>query len=184
MKKNLLTSFTGLSLLLVICIAANGQLASTNMQPSEDIVSSGKLLANSISVDRNNVNSKVVKNFVRSFNTVSNEKWFELQDGFVALFSLDVIHYQVAYGKNGTWLYTIRTYDETKLPVDVRRLVKSTYYDYNITVIQEIERDPQTFERDSNTLTYLIHLEGKTNWITLKVCNGEMEESQKFNKSE
>ena len=174
MKKNLLTGFTGLSLLLVISITVSGQIASSNI-PSRDFISPGEPVS-SASIDRNNVNLRVVKNFVRSYKDVSGEKWFEMKSGFVAMFSLDDIDYQVAYNKKGNWIRTIRSYGEVKLSQDLRHTIKSTYYDYDINRVQEIEKpiDP---------IAYIIQLVGKTELINLRICDGEMTVLQKFNKS-
>jgi hypothetical protein len=175
MKKNLLTGFTGIFLLLVTCIAAAGQIASSNAQPSEDFISPGKPVLNA-SIDRNNVNPRVVRNFVRSYKDVFGEKWFELKDGFVAMFNQDDMDYQVAYNKNGNWIRTIRSYGEAKLSHDLRHTIKSIYYDYDINRVQEIEKpvDP---------IAYIIQLVGKTDLISLRICDGEMTVLQKFNKS-
>ncbi len=179
MKKNLLTSFSGIFLLLIVCVTARGQLASTGIQPSEDFVSSGKAFSKNVLgiVDRNSVNSKAVKNFVKSFKDVSDEKWLELKDGFVAKFAITDINYQVVYDKKGKWVYTIRTYGETKLSGDVRHLVKSTYYDYGINLVQEIETP-------ANPVIYVIQLLGEKEIISLRIYDGEMQVFQKFNKSE
>ena len=179
MKRNLLTSFAGIYLLLVLCITANGQLASTNMQSPGDIPSFGNFISknSSGSVDRNSVNSKVVKNFVKSYKEVSDEKWFELQGGYVAMFSFDNIDYQVAYDKKGNWLRTIRSYSESKLSEDMRHIVKSSYYDYDIALVQEIDKP-------ADAVTYIIKLTGKTELINLRICDGEMQVLQRFNKSE
>lgn len=175
MKKNLFTGFTGISLLLVVCIAASGQVASTGMQSSKDVGSIEKPTSGRIEASK--VSQKAVRDLTKSFKNASDEKWFSLQDGFVAMFNQDGIDLQVAYDKRGNWLYAIRKYDETKMSSDLRHTVKSTYYDYSITQVQEIEKP-------RNTLTYIVHLEGKTDYINLKVSDGEMEEWQKFNKSE
>jgi len=175
MKKNLLTGFTGIFLLLAICITASGQIASSNIQPSGDFISPGEPVS-SASIDRNNVNSRVIKNFVRSYKDVSGEKWFELKGGFVAMFNLDDMDCQVAYDKKGNWLRTIRSYGEAKLSQDLRHTIKSIYYDYDINRVQEIEKpvDP---------IAYIIQLVGKTELINLRICDGEMTVLQKFNKS-
>ncbi len=179
MKKIIFTGFAATLPALVISILSYGQVAITSLQSSNDISSPKNSVSKNVSstVDRNNVNSKAVRNFVRSYKNVSNEKWYGLRDGFVAKFTLDEINYLIAYDKKGGWLHTIRTYHENELPQDVRHLVKSSYYDYNIMLAQEIETP-------LNGITYIIHMEGKTNWINLRVCSGEMEEWQKFNKSE
>ena len=173
MQKFFLAAFTGIFLLLVTGIAANGQLDNANIPSSGDILFSN----NSGIVDRSNINSRLVKNFVRSYKNVSNEKWFEVNDGFVAMFHLDDIVYQVAYDKKGKWFSTIRSYGEAKLRQDLRHTIKSIYYDYDINLVQEIEKpvDP---------ITYIIQLVGKTELINLKVSDGEMVVWKKFNKSE
>jgi hypothetical protein len=157
---------------------AYGQVAVTDLRSSNGISSAENSVPKNVSgtIDRNDVNSKAVKNFVRSYKNVSNEIWFDIQDGFVAKFTLTDIVYLVYYDRKGYWLHTIRTYNESKLPQDIRHLVKSSYYDYTIMVVQELEKP-------LNTLTYIIHMEGKTNWINLRVCNGEMDEWQEFIKS-
>ncbi len=177
MKKILLTGFTGIFLLLVTSITANGQLASDNMQPSGDFDPFGKTVSKDAPLDRNRVSSRVIKNFVRSYKGVSGEKWYKLQDGFVSLFNLDDIDYQVAYDKKGTWIRTIRSYDESKLSGDLRHMVKSIYYDCGINLVQQIENplDP---------LTYIIQLKGKTQIINLKIRDGEMTVLRKYTRSE
>jgi len=178
MKKSI---FTGLGItlpMLAISLIFYGQASAAGLSFSDNI-SSAESSASKINVgtlQRSDIRAKAVRNFVRSYKNVSNEKWYNVQNGFVAMFILDDINYRVDYDKKGNWLYTMRTYDENKLPPDVRHLVKSSYYDYNITVVQEIEIPMETF-------TYVVHLEGKTKLINLRVSNGEMDEWQKFEKS-
>jgi hypothetical protein len=177
MKKILLTGFTGIFLLLVTSIAANGQLASDNMQPSGDFDPFGKTVSKDAPVDRTNVNSRVVKNFVRSYRNVSNEQWYKLQDGFVSLFNLDDIDYQVAYDKKGNWIRTIRSYEESKLSGDMRHTVKSIYYDCRINLVQEIESP-------DDPVTYIVQLKGKTQIINLMIRDGEMTVLRKYTRTE
>jgi hypothetical protein len=88
----------------------------------------------------------------------------------------DYFIYRVDYDKGG-WLHTIRTYNENELPKDIQHLVKSAYHDYNIYLVIEIEKPRDTF-------TYIVHLEGKTEWINVRVSSGGMDEFQKIQKSE
>ena len=88
----------------------------------------------------------------------------------------DYFIYRVDYEK-GHWLHTIRTYDEKELPEEIRHLVKSSYHDHDISFVLEIEKPRDTF-------TYIVHLEGKAEWINIRVNSGRMEEFQKFQKSE
>jgi len=98
-----------------------------------------------------------------------------MPDGFRAKFTVDGIKYRVDYDKKGNYQHTERTYSEKYLPNDIRSIVKSTYYDYAITQVEEVTK-PHT------ETTYVVHLEGKQNWINVRVQNGEIEEFQKFGK--
>jgi hypothetical protein len=172
--------FTGLGTLAMLAISLifYGQATKTGLRFSDNIpsVRNSTSKTNVNTLHRSDVNSKAVRNFVRSYKNVSKERWYSVQDGFIAMFILHDIHYRVDFDKKGNWLHTMRTYDENKLPPDIRHLVKSSYYDYNITFVQEIERPREPF-------TYVVHLEGKTKLINLRVSDGEMDQWQKFDKS-
>ena len=178
MKKIFLNSFTGSFLFLATCIAANSQIAKTNVELPGDIPSFGKSVSENASgiVDRKNVDSKAVRNFDKSFKS-AGETWYAVRGGYAATFGSNSIDYLVTYDKKGNWLHTVRTYGETKLQEDLRHAVKSIYYDYEINLVNEIEGpvDP---------VTYIVHLIGKTKLINLRISNGEIEEWQKFNRSE
>jgi len=117
----------------------------------------------------NNINIHALRDFMLKYNEVSNASWFGVEGGFVAKFTANEATTTVTYKKNGKWLYTISSYDEMKMPKDVRALVKSTYYDYNIIIIEEI----QVPQNDNNI--YLIKvLDAKTIKI-LRVSEGEMQ---------
>ena len=122
------------------------------------------------------VMSKAVRNFKKIFKNVSNEKWYEMPDGYRVNFTAKDIRCRLDYDKNGNWMHTIRYYDEKKLPLEVRRLVVSNYLDYTIRTVEEIEA-PHT------DIFYVIHLEGETNWINIKVSDNEINELEKIKKS-
>ena len=179
MKK---TIFTGLGIILpmlAISLTSYGQATKTGLRLSYNIPSVGSSTskANVSTLHRGDVRSKAVRNFVRVYKNISDEKWYEIPDALMALFTVNDIDYRVDYDKKGNWLHTMRTYSENKLPGDIRHLVKSSYYDYNITFVQEIEKPREPF-------TYVVHLEGKTKLINLRVSSGEIDQWQKFDKSE
>ena len=91
------------------------------------------------------INSKAVRDFSKVFKQASNEAWFVTDDGFVVKFKQDGVETRADYNKKGNWLHTIRTYDENKLPADIRHRVKSSYYDYDILQVQEIEKPSSNF---------------------------------------
>jgi hypothetical protein len=58
---------------------------------------------------------------------------------------------------------------------NVRAQIKSTYYDYKIFIIQEIEIP----ERPT---TYIVNLQGDADWKKVKLWQGEMEVMEEFRK--
>ena len=122
------------------------------------------------------VNPPVIRSFLKTYKDVSDEKWIEVKDGFVAMFNYNGMDYQVAYTKKGNLLRTIRSYNEDKMPTDLRHIVKSNYYDYEITRVHEIEIPLYP-------IIYVVQLVGKKELMNLGIYDGEIEVLQKFNKS-
>jgi hypothetical protein len=54
-------------------------------------------------------------------------------------------------------------------------MVKSTYYDCEITLVEEINSGTQVM--------YIVHLEDETTWKKVKVSDGTMEILEDFNKN-
>jgi hypothetical protein len=158
MKKNIISSFMGIVLALVICITAEGQVSIISAPASQE--------------------GNLIKSF--SINVpgipLTDSKWYEASYGLMAKFRFNQIHYRVDFDKNGKWLSTIRTYDETKLPADIKSLVKNSYPGYTITLVEEIQMP-------AVSITYIIHLEGGFDLINLRVSGNEMDEWQKISKS-
>jgi len=136
----------------------------------------GAAIVNAATTDVKNVSSKAVKNFNKTFKNVTDEKWYEMPDGDRANFTLNGTRCRLDYDKKGNWTHTIKYYDEKKLPLEVRRLVVGSYLDYSIRTVEEIEAP-------RNIKFYVIHLEGETNWINIKVSDNEITELEKIKKS-
>jgi hypothetical protein len=161
-KRSVFTRIAAIGLALVTGIAATAQLSINNVPLSKTGLSAKSLFASNETAD---VSSKAAR-----------ENWFKIPNGYYARFTIDGGDQMEYYDKKGNKLYTIRNYDETRLPSDVRYNVKSTYVDYDIRLVQEIESA-------SGAITYLIHLEGKAKWINVRISNGEMDEFEKYNKA-
>jgi hypothetical protein len=174
MKKNLFSSIAIIVLTMAMGGSAHGQMAINKVQLSNIDPETKALAANNRS---DNFSRKAARDLARSFKNVSGENWFNLPDGYFVRFNSNNIDHMVFFDQKGNRRYTIRNYDETKLPVDVRHIVRSTYYDYDIRLVQEIESD-------LGTITYLVHLEGKTEWMNVRIVNGEMDVFEKYHKSE
>ena len=85
-----------------------------------------------------------------------------------AIFTSNGIRMFEYYDKNGDFEYSLHYYKEDKLPRDVRHVVRSRFYDFSIYQVTEVKRN--------NKIAYVIKLEDKAIWKTIKVVDGEIEE--------
>lgn len=125
----------------------------------------------------NYLSTRAVRSFTRLYPDATAVYWYEAQNGFIATFRDGDIACRAAFGLRGNWIYTVRTYTEDKMPKSVRHIVKSTYYDYTITVVEEIIRPREA-------LAYHVHMKDRDTWLNVQVSNGEMIEVEKFQKRE
>jgi hypothetical protein len=125
--------------------------------------------------DVKNINAKAIKDFQGRFNGASNTQWFADANGYVSYFVQNGYGNRAFYDKKGRWEYSLIFYNEDKLPRDIRAVVKSTYYDLNITLVEEVQT--------TDAMVYIVHVEDKSNIKILKVNkDGEMELMQEFTK--
>ena len=170
MKKNLMA-------IVIVTIAtitgtnkANAQIASnTNSLEYQKSI---------IGTANPTISPRAVRNFINTYKNVTDVSWSEVKDGFAARFNSDDIRNTVFYDKKGSWVSSIKLYHEEKMPRDIRHIVKSTYYDYNIIYTQEIETP------DSNEgPTYIICLDDKSNIKLVRVHAGEMSVWKEYTKA-
>lgn len=125
----------------------------------------------------NDINISAARDFVKRFSSAASPRWLKLEDGsFFVRFEEQDARCRAAYNKRGRWLYTIRSYNEKQLPRAVRHIVKSTYYDFAITGVDELT------QYDINGPVYMVYLAGDSSYITVQVNNGEMQEAQELYK--
>jgi hypothetical protein len=140
------------------------QEASKNNLVSENL----KWMQMSGSNYPNSVHIRAVRDFVKRNKTVSEAEWALVNNGFVVKFTKDQKRCRSVYNKAGVFLYCIRQYSEMQMPHDIRKVVKSRYFDYSITLVEEIERPLQP-------LVYYVHMEDATTLVNVQVSDGEIE---------
>lgn len=167
MKNLSLISLVGI-FIISLSLTAKGQDVISKIQP----------INTAVRVNRGDINVNALRHFVRNFNDTSSEKWYATPHMVVALFSFHDIDYRVDYNnRNGNWIETFRTYGEAKMSPDLKQSVQSSYYDYTIFQVQEIEQP-------LHPVNYIVHLTGKAKLINLRVYNGQVEEEQNFKESD
>jgi hypothetical protein len=123
----------------------------------------------------NDVNMRAMRDFVTRYGDVTDAIWHRSNDNYVAVFYKDSIQHRVIYSNRGDLSYIMKYYEESRMPRNVRAQVKSTYYDYKIYVIQEIETP-------DHPTVYIVNLQGASDWKKVKLCQGEMEIIEEFRK--
>ncbi len=171
--KTILLAIAATTISAVAVTNSNAQVAvnasvSNNDQPA--VVNNASTSSTSESI-----NLKAVKDFKKSFAGAKNESWEKIKDGYIAMFSQGSVQTTVGYNAKGKWMYNILRYDESKLPRDVRAQVKSTYYDCTITQVDEIHYQDK--------VTYLVHMQDANTWKIIRVCDGDMDVYQDFDKA-
>ena len=137
----------------------------------EDSAAAGIYISN-----LNYVSIWAIRDFLDRYSNVDNAKWFLTPDGgFESYFVQDGYGDRIFYDKKGYWLYSLITYGENKLPRDIRYVVRSTYFDFMIVIVEELQM--------AGGIEYIISLEDKTNIKVVKVNGaGDMEVLQDLDK--
>jgi len=174
MKKNLIA--------LVIVSAAT--LAGTSRANAQIVSNSSSLEYQMNATETKNsmnelaISPRAVKDFMNTHKNVTGESWMKTKDGFSVRFNSDDVRTTIYYDKKGNWSGSIKIYGEEKMLHDIRHLVKSTYYDYNIVYAQEIE----TTDSDG-VPTYVVCVEDKTKIKMIRIRDGEMSVWKEFTKT-
>jgi hypothetical protein len=142
---------------------ANGSLIIDNMQSLH--ISSG--IPNSVHI-------KAMRDFLKRNKTAVNAEWMPISHGYEAIYTDRTgSKCRTVYNSKGGFVYTIKQYSEDQLSREVRGWVKSRYYDYTITLVEEIEQ-PGT------PVTYVVHLQDATTLKNVRVCEGEVEVMEEY----
>ena len=133
-------------------------------------------LAAAHKLKRNEVNIWAMRDFMERYDKVDYAIWFSTTDGgFESYFKQNGYWDRVYYDKKGNWLYSMICYGDDGLSRNIRSLVKSVYFDFEITLVEEVQR-PEGIE-------YSINLEDDTEIRVVKVNReGELEVLQELNK--
>lgn len=162
MKKSILISMLFLGI-TTISIAVNAQGTAFNrvVTPVNPYPESAQKTINEM-----DVNIKSVRDFRKSYKKASDVKWVQNEQGASVYFTNDGLKMRSSYNTRGVKEYTLRYYDESRMPLDLRQRVRSNYYDHNIVIVTEVSRNNQIY--------YLVKMENTKEYLTVKVGEDEM----------
>jgi len=110
---------------------------------------------------------RAMKDLAARFTNASVANWFEGNNVISASVIENGIKNSVLYDKKGRWLRTIKSYDETKMPADIRELVRrSKYFDSDILYVWEVQK--------WDSLYYVVHLQNKKTVNEIVVYDNEI----------
>lgn len=132
---------------------------------SRFISNNEKVAAPAAHTTKESVNTRTLRRFMEDFPGVTDDVWIKKSTGFVVTFTFKGIQNLTFLSKGGNCESRIQYYSENELPADVRRQVKSTYYDYAITSVKEVTCH--------NATAYLVTIEYKNNWKVIRVVDEE-----------
>jgi hypothetical protein len=121
------------------------------------------------------VNIHAARDFVKKYKDATDVIWVDGASGPSVYFKLDGFSMRATYDRFGSREYSLKYYDEPGMRKELRHLVKSTYYDYEILQVTEIERNGST--------SYLVKMQNEKEYLTVKVIDGEMYPFEKMNRA-
>ena len=127
---------------------------------------SNAVLLNSYTIRSDKAAVKATRDLWNRVGDQKEEAWYKLPKGYLAVYNEGDVQNRYVYNKKGDWLYALLTYPEKALPAGIRKIVKSTYYDYSIGWVKEVRQGDDT--------VYVVHLDSDKEWLEIAVRDGEM----------
>lgn len=91
-------------------------------------------------VEATKINLKAMKNFQNSYPHVTDAQWSVLKDkSQLCVFQLSEVKYRAFYNPNGSWSYSVLSYDGKQIKRDLYEKIHATYYDYRIVYVNQID---------------------------------------------
>ena len=125
-------------------------------------------------IDSWDVHSRALRLFEKDYKNAGKVNWFVIDDGYLAKFTVDGVINKVYYRKNGHWVGSTQQYNEVRLPKEVRHIIRSNYYDFDINTVVEIET--------VGKIAYYVVMHNSMEWLKVRVMDREIEELERFKK--
>jgi hypothetical protein len=167
MKKSNLILLTGIALMSFISVTSRAQVAMNSLKA----ISAGQdgIISNSKSGTEGSVNLKAEKNFKKDYRQTNGAEWSILSDSsLVCRFFMNNILYRAFYTTHGRWMGSISSYDANKLDKGVYDKIKSTYYNFRIVFVNQIDRV-------NEKTIYIVEIQDEKSIKNLRVDDDEME---------
>jgi hypothetical protein len=136
----------------------------------------GKMPSLSLTNSTNSVHVKAMRDFLKRNEAAEHVEWMQVDNGYVVKYhDQNDLPCRSVYNSKGCYRYTIKQYGEDRMNEEVRRQVKSMYYDYTITLVEEVELPLKP-------VIYIVHLENSNTLKNLRVSDGYIEVIEDYRK--
>ena len=117
------------------------------------------------------VSPKALKSFNKSFKNTT-PTWYAVNKNYLATFNMNGRNTRALLAKNGYVIYSISYGQESSLPKDVRRTLKSNYIDHRIGSVSEVKAGEHQ--------AWVVNLQDDNELVVARVLEGSLDELQHF----
>jgi hypothetical protein len=121
------------------------------------------------------VEAKVVRSFNRFFHEDTPATWSVNEKGYTAHFTSEDRTALAFISSNGQMEYTVFYGREKDLPADEKELIRSRYFDYKVSAVQEVNRGRER--------AWVVVLESGNIIRKVKIADGEITEMERMEKN-
>ncbi|MDB5022507.1 MAG: hypothetical protein JWP78_262 [Mucilaginibacter sp.] len=146
-------------LLSALILTAGTKIASAQVQLKEVTVSGAPTRAV--------VSKQVSDSFTSLFKGAEAPKWFQADKNYVVDFILNSQVNKAEFTRKGRLVYHMVFGNEKQMPVDIRTIVKSKYFDFTINSTLKVNID--------ETSAWIINIEDASQFHVLRVVDGVMD---------
>jgi hypothetical protein len=114
----------------------------------------------------NEINTQAFRHFRKNYPLVEQEYWEKTQHGLTVRFKDSEKMSLVYYDNQGTFLYTVKYFEESDLNIDLQKRLKREYPGFQFDILTEINNETKTI--------YLVTLKNKYSMKSLLIEQGEI----------
>jgi hypothetical protein len=159
------------------------QLSSNSSSPDIAIrPSAAKVTAAGVDADKmalasmKSVNARMFAHFQKNFRNASNIIVRPEADFTHISFKENGVSNKVQYSKKGKWMYSLRTYDESRLPDNIRSEVETSFPGYRVFgFVNEVDV--------LNKTATLVMIENRDSWKRIRLLDDQIEVYEEYRKS-
>jgi len=118
------------------------------------------------------ISEKVTKSFDRFFKDAESPKWYMANKQIIVNFIMNDQRNKAVFEKNGRLIYHLVFGVEDQMPADVRKVVKSKYFDYKINSTVKVNTEGRSI--------WIVNISDPKEIMVLRVEDGTMDVMDKF----